>query len=443
MFFDVRAAKALKAGEHLAIDGCPGLRLVATATKRTWTYRYKALADGRMKQIAIGPYPAMSIQAAAAQWQALRDRRGAGVDPGQERRAERKGVVKSQSDPAMTSVRRVVEDFVTGHLEQNRQAAGAAAAKRALDRLLEAEPAFASRTAASITRADCFDLLDARKATPTAAAKLRSLLGSAWEYALDAGRLPETAPNWWRQVMKGRLKSKGKRLGGENIGQQRRVLQDAELAQLLAWLPNMHQLGRDTFEMYLWTCARGVEILAMQPEHITEESDGWWWTVPKELTKNARFPMAVDLRVPLIGRAHEIVKRRLQPVGKSGFIFEDVRGEQYTQHDFSTYIYGLQPYSAKAKRRQGQGGLVLPVTHWTPHNLRRTSRTKLAALGCPKEIAEAILGHLPEVIEGTYNAYRYDAERRLWIGKLAESLAALLRPQGPCHKSLQPSDTMI
>lgn len=430
MFFDVRAAKLLQPGEHLAVSGCPGLRLVATATRRTWTYRYKAPADGRMKQVAIGQYPSMTVQAAAAQWQALRDRRGAGADPGQQRRAERQAVRRPPLEPTSTSVRRVVDDFITGHLEENRQAAGAAAARRALERLLEAEPDFAARPAASITRADCFDLLDARKATPTAAAKLRSLLGSAWEYALDAGRLPETAPNWWRQVMKGRLKSKGKRLGGENVGQQRRVLQDAELQQLLAWLPNMHALGRDTTEMYLHTCARGVEILAMRPAHISDEQDGWWWTVPKELTKNARFPMAVDLRVPLIGRARTIVERRLEAVGESGFLFEDVRGEQYTQHDFSTYIYGLQPYSAKAKRRQGEGGLVLPVTHWTPHNLRRTSRTKLASIGCPKEIAEAILGHLPEVIEGTYNAYTYDAERRVWLGRLSARLEALQPQEG-------------
>lgn len=424
MFFDVRAAKLLKPGEHLVIDGCPGLRLVATATKRTWTYRYKAPSSGLMKQISIGQYPAMSVAAAATEWKVLRDLRET-TDPGQAKRAARKAVRSPAVEPAVITVRRVVDDFIAGHLENHRQAGGAAAAKRALHRLLDETPTLANSPAAGITRADCFDALDARKATPTAAAKLRSLMGSAWEYALDAGRLPESAPNWWRQVMQGRLKSKGKVIGGKHVGQQRRMLQDAEVAELLRWLPNMHELGRDVTEMYLQTCARGVEILAMRPEFITREADGVWWTVPKEQTKNARFPHAVDLRVPLVDRALEIVERRLKSVGKSGLLFEDVRGEQYTQHDFSTYIYGLQPYSAKAARRQGDGGLVLPVTHWTPHNLRRTSRTMLASLACPKEIAEAILGHLPEVIEGTYNAYSYDAERRIWLGRLADHLQAL------------------
>ena len=46
MFFDVRAAKLLKPGEHLAVEGCEGLRLVASASKQTWAYRYKSPATG-------------------------------------------------------------------------------------------------------------------------------------------------------------------------------------------------------------------------------------------------------------------------------------------------------------------------------------------------------------------------------------------------------------
>jgi integrase len=422
MFFDVRAAKLLQVGQHLTIDGCPGLRLEASATRKTWTYRYKNAA-GLMKQVAIGQYPATSIQAAAATWQQLRDLRDAGTDPREWKKAAKQS---AKPTPGAYAVRGLVQDYIKGHIQAERKEAGALAARRALERLLDEEPGFADSPAAAVTRAMCFDLLEARKATPTAAQKLRSMLGAAWALALDAGRLDQNTPNWWPAVQKGRLKSKGKVVGGEHQGQQRRVLRGEEVGELLAWLPNMHDLGQDTLQMYLWTCTRGVEILGIRPEHITEEADGIWWTVPKEATKNERFAEAVDLRVPLVGRALKIVQRRLDAVGESGLLFEDARGEQYTQHDFSTYIYGLQPYSAKVAKRDG-GGLVLPVTHWTPHNLRRTSRTMLAALGCPREVAEAILGHLPPVIEGTYNAHSYDAERRLWLGKLAKHLERLPR----------------
>jgi integrase len=144
--------------------------------------------------------------------------------------------------------------------------------------------------------------------------------------------------------------------------------------------------------------------------------------VPKAKTKNARFDDAVDFRVPLIGRALEIAQRRLATVGESGWLFENTLGEQYTQHSYSTYIYDLQPYSPKSAHREGGG---LPVTGWTPHNLRRTSRTLLASLGCPSEIAEEIMGHMPAEMVATYNSHTYDAERRHWLGLLSARLETL------------------
>lgn len=426
MFFDARAAKLLQPGQHLVIDGCPGLRLVATATRRTWTYRYKEVATGRMKQVSIGHWPAMGVQLAAGEWQTLREQRAGGEDPGQLKRAARPGAAQPFDADAYT-VREVVQAYIDGPL-QERKTEGAIAAERALTRLLEEEPELAEQPGGTVTRSQAYDVLDSRKDTPTATAKLRSMLGSAWDLALDAGRLPETAPNWWRMILKGKLKSRGKRVGGEHVGAQRRVLRAGEISTLLAWLPNMHELGRDTLQMYLWTCARGAEILAMRAEHVGEEATGWWWTVPVELTKNARHEHAVDHRVPLFGRALAIVQRRLKAVEdgavKSGWLFEDSRQDQYRQHDFSTYIYSLQPHSVKVARRQGEG-LVLPVAGWTPHNLRRTSRTLLASLGCPEEIAEAILGHLPKGIVGVYNAYTYDVERWVWLERLAHHLEAL------------------
>ena len=424
MFFDARAAKLLQPGQHLVVDGCLGLRLMVSASRKTWIYRYKSPADGRMKQVSIGQWPAMPVQAAAAQWQALRDQRGTGTDPGQQRRAERKALRGEDDAPTAYTVRRLVQDYIDGHLALNRKEAGLLAARRALARLLEESPDFAARAADSIKRADAFDVLDARKAAPTSAQKLRSLLGAAWDYALDAGRLDGDTPNWWRAVMKGRLKSLGKRIGGEHVGQQRRVLRPGEIATLLAWLPNLHATGRDALQLYLWTCARGAEIFGMRPEHITQEPDGWWWTVPKNQTKNAKSQQAVDLRVPLIGRALEIVQGRVAAVGASGWLFADDKGKQYRQHFFSTYIYNLQPYSPKVTGRQG-AGLVLPVANWSPHDLRRTGRTLLASLGCRDEIAEAVIGHMPKDIVGVYNAYSYDAERRHWLGLLAAHLEGL------------------
>lgn len=420
MFFDARSAKLLQPGQHMVIDGCLGLRLTATASRKTWIYRYKD-DSGKMKQVALGQWPAFTAQSAVAKWQQLRDQRTSGIDPRAQRKQEKMARTALASPAEAFTVRKLVDQFVSGPLKDSRQDAGYQAARRALEAVLDSTPDFANAEAAKVSRSVAFEILDARKATPMAAVKLRSLFGAAWEHAHDSGRLPGDTPNWWREVMRGKLKSKGKIVGGKHTGQSRRVLSAQEVAALLQWLPNMHAHGRDAVVMYLWTCARGSEIFGMRPEHLVQEGKTLWWTVPKSLTKNSAEADAVDLRVPLYGRALEVVQRRVAEVGPDGWLFTGKKGGPYTQHDFSTYIYGLQPYSEKVARRSSPG-LVLPVTNWTPHNLRRTARTLLAQLGCTNEVAEAIVGHMPAEIVATYNAHTYDAERQLWLKKLSTYL---------------------
>jgi integrase len=420
MLFDARAAKLLKAGQHLAIEDCPGLRLEVSATRRSWTYRYKDGA-GRMKQVKLGHWPEMPAAGAAAAWLELREVRAAGGDPQAHQRAKVRPVqAPAQGGGAALpySVADLVADYVAGPLAQGYKPEGRRAAESALDRLLAEHPAWAKMPAEAVTRSVAFDVIESRRSTPTMAQRLRSHLGAAWDHALDAGRLGDGAFNWWRQVQRGKLKSKGKIVGGEHVGRARRTLSDAEVAALVRWLPAMHANGQDMVTMYLWTGTRGGEISSLRPEHVRAEGDVLWWTIPKALTKNARHEFATDQRVPLLGRARELVERRLAAVGEAGWLFADAQGGPYEQKAFGTYVYDLQPYSAKAAARGG-ARLDMPVTGWSPHDLRRTARSKLSALGCPREVAEAIIGHMPPEIEATYNAYSYDAERVRWLGVLA------------------------
>lgn len=62
---------------------------------------------------------------------------------------------------------------------------------------------------------------------------------------------------------------------------------------------------------------------------------------------------------------------------------------------------------------------------WSPHDLRRTGRTLLSSLGCPADMGEAILGHAPPGIQGVYDRYGYDPERRRWFTALSNRLEAL------------------
>lgn len=427
MVFDPRTAKSLQPGESIAVDNCPGLRLKAFPKRKSWVYRYRDV-DDKLKSVTLGIWPLMSLSEAMALWEQYRSKRSQGADLVKDRAAQRQELraQRLQHDDTYR-VTHIVDDFIQGHLNHERKPEGALAAARILQRALQDFPDFAQLPASEVTRNQAFELLESRKSTPTIAQKLRSLMGSAWAYALDAGRIPEETPNWWKSVMQGRLKSKGKLMQGKHIGQRRRALNDDEVGLLLRWMHNMHDIGRDVLVMYLWTGTRGAEILAMKPEQLEEKDGVLWWTIPKELTKNARFQLAMDLRVPLFGRAREVVERRLVGVRNGRFVFRGTDGDPYQQHFFSTYVYDLQPYSPKSVRAQASGSKreVMPVSDWTPHNLRRTARTMLAALGCPSEVGEAIVGHMPDEMEATYNAHTYDAERVLWLRRLSEKLETL------------------
>ena len=85
-------------------------------------------------------------------------------------------------------------------------------------------------------------------------------------------------------------------------------------------------------------------------------------------------------------------------------------------------VHYMQPYS---KARPDHVRDRMSVTHWSPHDLRRTGRTLLAKLGCPNEVGESILGHVQPGVVGVYNLHAYDAERRHWLAVLDKHLESL------------------
>jgi integrase len=420
--FDARAAKALGEGDHLTVDGAPGLRLTATATARTWGYRYKSPVDGRMRQIKLGRWPAMGLPAALAAWERVKAQRDAGGDPAAEKRTAARAV-KAES----YTVRRGCDDYLAGY-----EAHVAPKTYAEAERILRVDlDSIAERAMASITRADAFDLLEAKRAHPVQAARLRQLLGAVWDRALDAGRLAPDVPNWWRLVLRGKLVSKGKKVEGEHQGVAKRSLSEAELALLLPWLPNFSRDVADALTLYLWTCCRGGEIVAMTAEEVTEEADGLWWTVPKAKLKMRRLPLLTDLRVPLVGRAEAIVRRRLA-VTPAGYLFPSRGAAGHIQQKalgVATWMH-----APRSETRPEWVRPRLPVADFAPHDLRRTGRTVLASLGCPTEVAEAILGHQAPGVQATYNRHGYDAERRVWLSRLSAHLEAVAARAPACGR---------
>lgn len=413
MMFDARAAKLLLPGEHLTVEDAPGLRLVRSATRSAWTYRYRSPVDGRMRQVKLGVWPAMSAAAAWAAWEGLRATREAGRDPGQELRAERQAGAAAAAQAG--TVGELLAAYVAGPVSLRAEKGRKEAA-----RLLATKAAgLAGLRPEQVTRAVAFALIDGLRPTPVIAAQVRRELGAAWDWAHDSGRLAEDTPNWWRLILRGKLASKGKIIAGKHQGVMKRVLTVAEVGAVLRHLPHISQQVGELLTLYLWTGCRGDEIVAMEGREIAEAADGWWWTIPRAKLKMARHPLATDLRVPLLGRALQIVLAR-RDVHGAGYLFPPARRASLPH--VSQKIVGVEIWTNMPgnEKRAGRTVHPWPVVGWSAHDLRRTVRTQLAALGCPADVAEAVLGHIQPGVEGVYNRHGYDAERREWLTRLAE-----------------------
>ena len=69
------------------------------------------------------------------------------------------------------------------------------------------------------------------------------------------------------------------------------------------------------------------------------------------------------------------------------------------------------------------------IDHFTVHDMRRTARTHMAALGVDRFVAERALNHKLRGVEGTYNQHDYFDERRTALQRWAAMLAAISRAE--------------
>lgn len=111
-----------------------------------------------------------------------------------------------------------------------------------------------------------------------------------------------------------------------------------------------------------------------------------WWSLPGSRTKSGR-----PHRVPLVGKALEIVQRR-----GGEFVFP--------------WAHGTRPQIARELHpiRESAG-----VEHFTVHDLRRTAASHMARIGIAESTISKILNHAPKgVTAQVYNQDGYDAEKR-------------------------------
>ena len=292
------------------------------------------------------------------------------------------------------SVADMMEDYIVEHVEQNRIRKGITEVNRLNNKNIL--PTIGKLTAKNLTRAIIHNLIqDIAKTAPVIARDVRRELRAAFEHAISAGRIPETVSNPTNGV-KAPTNNKGCR-----------ILDEAELVQLLKWLPTAPFSGnaRDALHLTLLSGCRSGEIVSAKWKDINLAKGTYHLDGTKTGTSRT---------VQLSKQAVEVFAARIN--NGSQYVFPSPRGNQPINQ--SAIVLALVQKKINGTTPKDSSG----IPDWSAHDLRRTTRTWLSKMRCPSDVAEAILGHAKKGILGTYDLHQYEDECKEWLQTWANKL---------------------
>ena len=164
--------------------------------------------------------------------------------------------------------------------------------------------------------------------------------------------------------------------------------------------------------MILLTGQRPGEVCGMTWNEIDNEV---FWNIPAERMKGQE-----SNRVPLNDMALELIEQARLYSGEKSFVFASSHKNDspMTTHALSKAIL----------RHRGEMGFE---ERFTPHDLRRTLRTRLAELGIDDVVAERVLGHKLQGIMAIYNRHGYDKEKRQALERWEKKLRQIIGIEEP------------
>jgi integrase len=335
---------------------------------------------------AVGKLPFLSLLEAREEHAKARAKLTRGVDPGIERKRER------QSRKGSPTFSDLISEFWEIEIKEKKSGPETL-------RLLKRDilPAWGKVKVADIKRRDIVLLLDGIRArAPVTGNRVHGALTRLFNFASERGVIDDSPCTRIRKA-----KENGRS----------RVLSDEEIKLLWAALDlknrtiDVWPLTKLALRLILLTGQRPGEVCGMAWAEIGEDG---FWTIPAERMKN-KDPH----RVPLCSMAREVLEAARRYSGNSEFVFQSS-----FKGGFPETVRALSRAIIRHFREVGF------QEKFTPHDLRRTLRTKLAEIGIPDHIAERVLGHKLQGILAVYNRHSYDEEKyqalEAWETRLRE-----------------------
>jgi integrase len=394
----IRGLKPPASGRvELADPSCRGLELrVTTAGTKTFSFRSRPPGGRRPERVTLGAYPDVSLRAARTKADKLRQQIAAGKNP-----FAHKGEAPARSFAALA------ERYLNEHARRHKRSA----AKDERNLRLHILPRWGDRDFASIARADVITLIErlVGAGKPTLANHVHRLISGIFSFAMDVD-LVDANPA-------ARLRKRG----AERV--KTRVLSDDEIRLFWAHVvqaPIPCSIGL-ALRLVLATGVRPGETAGMARSELEFDSDGApiAWIIPAIRSKNGKAHF-----VPLSALAGAIVSEALELACNAPFVFSSRAARGHI--DNSTLSASMLRLSAALPDRE------LVTASWridppTPHDLRRTTATRLAAAGVPAEDVAAIMNHVRADVTGrVYDQYRRRDEKTRALDRWARILTELV-----------------
>lgn len=283
---------------------------------------------------------------------------------------------------------------------------------------VDAVRVFGDRQADSIVRKDIVEFIKKiiDRGAQVQAGRVLSELIAAYDYAIGLDYFVENFANP-ALLAKSSLKQTRLKL---TSNKRTRVLSESELKHVLTWLPEsgFSKHHKSILMIALWTGARTGEICSAEWKDIDFEKATWHLKGTKNGSE--RF---VQLSKQCVAHLKGL------PSLNSIYLFPSFRTGKPIAQKTLTEAKWILKGEGRAKNHNLQPQQLWPqdMEDWNPHDLRRTLRTNLSRLGCPTDIAEAVLGHSKKGIEGTYNLHTYENECAVWLQKWADHMDSIMK----------------
>ncbi len=212
--------------------------------------------------------------------------------------------------------------------------------------------------------------------------------------------------------------------GGTEMSRQRWLDRDelVSLAKAMKDTPNFGRLNELAIWLLLALCVRKMELLSAKWQEFDLKRGIWLLQPSRTKMKQA---IEIPLAAPVLKWLAEVKvvschSEYLFPARRLIHMKMGVRRKNRFEH------ISPDTLNVALKRLSLEGG----IEHFTVHDMRRTARTHMAAMGVDRFVAERALNHKVREIEGIYNQYDYFKERKdaltRWVGMLEEVMAKSL-----------------